>query len=412
MTGAKGGPPAAPGKPPTGAGAPAARPTAEPPARRGPRTLERQLFEEGYSFDFFQAVRVLAKLDPTRQPVGRAGSPAREIARFRAHASLSFPPSAIYDIERSGEGRPAPLMIVAFLGLTGPSGILPRHYTELLLRIDREVKHDEKHSLRDWLALFDHRLISLFYRAWEKYRFWIPYERGEYRLPEPDPFTRSLLSFIGLGMKPLRDRLGVSIIETIDDQEREKPLARIDDLALLHYSGFLAQRTRNAISLEAMLQDYFQMPVRVRQFQGQWLLIGAGNQSRLAEGNNQLGLNVVAGERVWDVQSKFRVRVGPLRYPQFNEFLPDSAPVPRRKSFFLLSHLIRLYAGMELDFDVQLILKAEDVPPCRLDESDGIGARLGWNTWLCSQPPLADADEAVFEGDPLRWISSHETIDQ
>jgi type VI secretion system protein ImpH len=351
---------------------------------------------------------VLARLDPQRKPVGTTFPPHRELVRFRAYQALSFPPSTIYDLERPSETLPLPAMTVAFMGLTGPSGVLPHHYTELLLRIDRDGKGPEKHALRAWLDLFNHRMISLFMRAWEKYRFPIAYERGEYEGPEPDPFTRCLLSLVGLGVPPLRNRLRVSVRETVEEGERARTLARVDDLALLYYSGFLAHRPRCAVSLEAMLHDYFQLLVQVRQFQGQWLILDAANQSRMGgEGsNNQLGVNLVAGERVWDVQSKFRIRLGPMRYAQFTEFLPDRTPVAQRKTFFLLSHLVRLYVGPELDFDVQLVLKAADVPACQLAHGPGGGPQLGWNTWITSAPPARDADDAVFAGEELDCLNS------
>jgi type VI secretion system protein ImpH len=391
------------------------------------RTVAHRLFEEGYAFDFFQAVRLLERLDPSRFPVGRDHRPLSEAVRFRAHQSLSFPASSLYDIHKPASPLPMPAMVVCFLGLTGPSGILPRHYTELLLRLERDLKGPEKHALRDWLDLFNHRLISLFYRAWEKYRFPIAYERGEYdegrvrqeggleyRVPvafergerarkELDSFTCGLFSLIGLGLPPLRSRLRVSVWEETNGEARERILARIDDLALLYYAGFLSHRPRCAVALEAMLRDYFRLPIQVRQFQGQWLRLEPASQSRMggAEANNQLGVNLVAGERVWGVQSKIRVRLGPLSYARFSEFIPDRSPVPQRKSFFLLAHLIRLYVGPELDFDVQLVLKAAEVPDCRLIDGPAGPPRLGWNTWVCSQPLPRDAADAVFEGEEV-----------
>jgi type VI secretion system protein ImpH len=374
------------------------------------RTVEQQLWEEGFAFDFFQAVRLLERLAPQRQPVGRVAPPRAEAVRFRAHLSLTFPPSAIYELDRPSETLPLPSMVVTFLGLIGPSGVLPRHYTELLLRLDRETKGPERYALRAWLDLFNHRWISLFYRAGEKYRFYLPYERGEYARKEPDPFTRSLFSLVGLGLPPLRNRLRVSAWEESTGQERV--LARIDDLALLYYGGLLSHRPRCAVALETLLQDYFQLPIRVRQFQGQWLVLDPANQSRMggADGNNQLGVTLVAGERVWDVQSKIRIRVGGLRYDRFLEFLPDRAPVFERKAFFLLCHLVRLYVGPELDFDVQLILKAEDVPPCQLQDGAGIGPHLGWNTWLGTGKPLRDADDAVFEGEEIVFVNGRDVF--
>ena len=370
-------------------------------------SVERQLFEEAFAFDFFQAVRLLEKLDPHRKPVGRTHPPKSEAVRFRAHMSLSFPPSSIYDLAPPTSTLALPAMTVAFLGLTGPSGAMPRHYTELLLRQQKEAKGAEKNALRDWLDLFNHRLISLFYRAWEKYRFPVAYERGDYARTEPDPFTSALFSVVGLGMPPLRERLRVGVLEEVDGDYRPRVLARIDDLTLLYYSGFMSHRPRCAVSLQALLEDYFGLPTDIRQFQGQWLWLDAANQTRMggAEGSNALGLNIVAGERVWDVQGKIRIRMGPLRLPKFLDFLPDRTPVPERKSFFQLAHLVRLYVGAELDYDVQLVLAAADVPACQLAGGAGIGPRLGWNTWLLSEPYAHDADDAVFEGEELIFVN-------
>jgi type VI secretion system protein ImpH len=374
--------------------------------RPPPRNLAEHLFCEPYAYHFFQAVRILERLEPARKPIGLFVPPRAEVVRFRAHRSLSFPPSSIYDLEPPTDELPA-ILTVAFMGLTGPSGALPRHYTELLLRHDKEARGPEQHALRDWFDLFNHRLISHFYRAWEKYRFYIPYERGEYRRDEPDAFTRCLFSLIGLGIGPLRNRLRVSVRLPAEEELRpEDVLAHVEDLALLHYCGFLAHRPRCAVALEALLGDYFELLVRVKQFHGQWLPLEPANQSRvgLGEGNSDLGVNVVAGSRVWDVQNKFRIQLGPLRYATFTEFLPDRSPVPERKTFFKLAHLVRLYVGPDLDFDVQLILRAQDVPPCRLAPTASFTPRLGWNTWVSSLPFECDAEEAVFEGEDVRWV--------
>jgi type VI secretion system protein ImpH len=379
------------------------RPT--PDAQRGQSVAER-LFTDGFAFDFFQAVRLLERLDRARKPVGRAGPPRDEVVRFLAHLSLSFPPSSIYEIEPAGTSRPMPAMTVTFLGLTGPSGVLPRHYTEMLLHLERDAKGPEKRALRAWLDLFNHRLLSLFYRAWEKYRFFVPYERGDFARPDAaDPFTQALFSLVGLGVPPLRNRLRVSVREDRDGERRERSLARLNDLVLLYYGGFFAHRPRNVSSLRALVADYFGLPVRVEQFRGQWLRLDPANQSRLGgEGNNQMGVNLVAGARVWSVESKFRLRVGPLRYPQFLEFLPDRSPVAARKTFFLLCHLVRMYVGPELDFDVQLVLAREDVPECRLGDDGGPGPRLGWNTWVRTAAYPHDAEDATFAGEEVVWL--------
>jgi len=396
-------------EPPAGAVAPASTrtdPEGPPPAPGRaplhPHAPARRLFEESFIFDFFQAVRLLQRMEPGRARVGRGGPPEAEAVRFRARISLSFPPSSIYEIRTPTRSRPVPEMVQAFMGLTGPSSVLPRHYTELLCKIERDVRTPEKHALRDWLDLFNHRMVSLFYRAWEKYRFYIPFERGDYDGAEPDPFTDALFSLIGLGPSPLRRRLRIVAPGDVDEygEPKDRVLAQVEDLVLLHFSGLLGHRPRCAVALEAMLRDYFQVPARIEQFQGQWLKLEPPIRTRFGgeRGNNELGVSAVAGRRVWDRQSKFRVRIGPLTYPQFTEFLPDRAPIRERKTYFLLAQLVRLYADPGLDFDVQLVLKAQEVPRLQLTRTGNLGARLAWNTWLLTRPANADAEDVIIDG--------------
>ncbi|MCI0456391.1 MAG: type VI secretion system baseplate subunit TssG [Gemmataceae bacterium] len=384
-----------------------------------PLTVEERLFLEAFAFDFFQAVRLLEKVQRSARAIGRGGPPGEEAVRLRVHQALDFPASALHHLERLTD-PPVPALTVTFLGLTGPSGVLPRHYTELLMRLQRDARGPERTALRSWLDLFNHRLLSLFYRAWEKYRFYIPYERGEYERRDPDPFTRCLFSLVGLGTPVLRNRLRVAapLDDTFDALResprivdgvggRERVLARLDDLALLRYSGFFAHQPRCAVSLEAMLSSYLKLPVQVQQFQGQWLRLEPTSQSALGEPTPgaAMGVNVVVGERVWDVQARVRIRLGPLSYERFVEFLPDRSPVPERKLIFLVAQLVRLYVGLEVDVDIQLILRAEDVPATKLGRPTlGMGSRLGWNTWSRSRPMRRDAADAVFQVADGVWL--------
>jgi type VI secretion system protein ImpH len=368
-------------------------------------SLTELLFTEGYAVDFFQAVRLLEKMAPERRPVGHEGPASAEAARFRAHISLSFAASSIFEIEPANALVPVPAVTVSFMGLTGPSGVMPRHYTEMLMRA-REVKGPERNVARDWFDLFNHRLISFFYRAWTKYRFWLAYERGEYALPDPDVFTESLYCLIGLGGRSLRNRLRVAVPTREESNLRERVLARVDDMALIYYAGVLAHRPRNAVCLERLLEDYFGIPIRVLEFQGQWLQIDPECQSQVGQegGNSIMGANIVVGDRVWDIRSKIRIRLGPLSYAQFASFVPDQSPTPERKEYFRLMHLVRLYVGPEIKVDVQLILKAGEIPQCRMPQVRSPGARLGWDSWIASRGMRRDSEDAVFEGMEVTWV--------
>jgi type VI secretion system protein ImpH len=375
---------------------PAAAADPKRPRRPGDRIPAAQrLREEPFSYDFFQAVRLLQLLRPDAPEVGRAGPVEAEPVRFRAMASTSFPPSMIADLQAPPDRPDAPpTMTVSFLGLIGPKGVLPQHYTELIMRQEFSKDRD-KGALRAWFDLFNHRLTGLFYRAWEKYRFIVGYERAHRpssRPKEPDTFTTALLSLVGLGTRGLADRLRSSSPADPVDQ------SRIDDLSLLHFAGLFSHRPRNAAGLASILQEYFAQPADVRQFQGQWLELEPGSQSRLgeaADSRNALGWNVVAGSRVWEIRSKVRIVLGPLSYGDFKAFLPNPS---HPGSFFALAHLVRFYLGPDLDFDVQLLLKGEQVPLCQLGANDDEGAILGWNSWICTAPLDFDAPDAIFEG--------------
>jgi type VI secretion system protein ImpH len=103
-----------------------------------------------------------------------------------------------------------------------------------------------------------------------------------------------------------------------------------------------------------------------------------------------LGRTAVIGTQMWDVQSTFRVSLGPLGYEEFQQFLPGGARLAE------LTDLTRAYVGPTLSFDVQLTLRAAEVPPLRLSRPSELGARLGRNAWLAMRARQADADEAIF----------------
>ena len=61
-----------------------------------------------------------------------------------------------------------------------------------------------------------------------------------------------------------------------------------------------------------------------------------------------------------------------------------------------MTQLIRLYVGPEFDFDIQLVLRRQDVPSVQLGSAADPPSQLGWNTWVRSGAATADADDAVF----------------
>ena len=347
------------------------------PIRNPDSPVMRTLFEECYRFEFFQAVRLLER---SGKPVGGTALPHEEAVRFAARLSLAFPPSEIHEITKGtmdpdGQRISPPRMTVAFMGLTGPLGVLPRHYTEFLL--ERVEKKD--YVAREFFDLFTHRFVSLFYRAWAKYRCEIGFERAVLQDDHPDLFTEALYALAGLRPEGLRWR------ELLN--KRPFPF----------YAGLLAQRPHSAASLEGILRDYLGVPVKIVQFVGHWMAVSQEDWTRIDYHdsdngwNNELGTSAMLGQTVWETQSKFRVLIGPLTYRQYQQFLPSGSALE------LAREVTRFVASPELEFDIHLTLSASEVPGCRLGTQDNEGkTQLGWSTWLGSLPRRQNADDLVF----------------
>jgi type VI secretion system protein ImpH len=330
------------------------------------RDLQRRLADEPFVFQFFQAVRLLEKLSPGRVPVGKFVSPSTEVVRFSAFPSTCFPASEIQQI-LPGDGTRPPRMVVNFMGLTGPLGLLPLYYTHLV--IGRSRVRDT--ALQDFFDIFNHRAISLFYQAWEKYRITIEYERGR-----RERFSRYLLDLMGLGTRGLQGRQAVP------------------DDSLMFYAGLFSQHPRSATTLRQILEDYFEVPVVIEQFTGAWFRLDRPSQCWLEENrtaSERLGFGVVVGDEVWDEQSRVRICLGPLSLPRYLEFLPTGS------ASRALRAITKFFSGNEVDFEVQLVLKREETPGCELGAEGDAAPQLGWVSWAKTAPLGRDPSDAVLQ---------------
>lgn len=326
--------------------------------------IEEILREDPCSFQFFQAVTLLQRLRQGRQPVGRFSNPEEEAVHFRVNTSLAFPASQIQAIDWPESAPPS--MTVNFMGLTGPQGVLPYAYSEFIL----ERLRAKDPTLVDFLDIFNHRMISFFHRAWEKYRFPVTYCLGD-----EDRFTQRLLDLIGMGTPGLQERQPVP------------------DEALLHYVALLGLQSRSAAALEQILSDYFEVPVEVEQFVGGWYRLDPGSQSRVDEGDSdgeRLGIGVVVGDEVWDQQSRVRVKIGPMTLSRYLDFLPEGS------AYEPLRALTRFFSNDEFDFEVELILEREQVPACEVGSQGEAAPQLGWVTWLKSAPFQREASDTIL----------------
>jgi type VI secretion system protein ImpH len=322
--------------------------------------VEEKLREDPCCFQFFQAVRLLERINRDLEPLGGFVHPAKETVRFSVHNSLAFPASQIQSIEWPDEGPPR--MMVNFMGLTGPLGVLPHFYTELL--IERERAKDR--GLHAFFDIFHHRMISLFYGAWKKHHLPVGYERDQ-----EDRFSRYFMALVGLGTPGLERRQAVL------------------DESTLFYTGLLGLQPRSPAALEQLLEDYFGVSVEVEQFVGAWYALERDNQCVFEDADSyseQLGFGAIVGDEIWDQQSRIRIKLGPLTEEQYLDFLPSGT------AYRPLRALAAFFSCDGLEFEAQLILKREEVRRCELGAEQAGGPQLGWVTWMKSG--------AVFDRDP------------
>ncbi len=341
-----------------------------------------RLRDEPERFELFQLIRLLERslARSGASKTGRVGDderPDREAIRFRMAVTERFASAevdSVRDASDSGSGRVE--VTTGAFGLAGPAGALPAHYTTLLL--ERLRARDD--TLRRFLDQFNHRLLSLFYRAWRKHRFPVEFEERSDAGKADDRFTTLLRCLVGLGEPGKRARLGVG------------------DLDVVFYAGLFRRRVRSPVGLRRLLEEYLGTPTAVEEFRPQRTRLETRERSRLprrdehAQAFNQLGRNTTLGARILDVQGGFRLRVGPVDVQTFEGCLPGRELQDR------VFAVTRLYAGVEFDFDVQPVLRAEDVPRTRIG-SQASPSSLGRNSWLLGRPSQEDRDDAVFSLD-------------
>lgn len=355
--------------------------------RINPGVIQR-LRDEPYRFEFFQAVRLLLGWHRNNS-VEREQDILGQIIRFRSSASLAFPPSEIESLvfetrdhepgaktrnQTASGSEPARHMAVSltpsFIGLTGPLGVLPRHYTQHVS--EREIYHRDTAS-RAFLDIFSTRAIALFYQAWLKYRLHLQYESDR-----ESRFLPMVLGLSGLGLSGTRERL----------QNRSPKSGSVSDESLAYYAGALRQRPQSVQWFSRVVADYFQIACRMEQFIGQWFSLPDHECTRLGETNGELGKTTLCGSRVWDRQTKVRLTLGPLRRQRFREFLPGACGASSLRHFF------RLMVGTTFDCEVRLLLDSRDAVPAALGRPADV--RLGWDSWLGTRDKKYDSADVAY----------------
>jgi type VI secretion system protein ImpH len=328
--------------------------------------------DDALDFDLVALVLLLERLHPERARVGDGVAPAREVLRFHVPASMHFPPGQVRNVSRADLREPYDVT-VHLPGLIGPMATLPWHYAEEVR--DRSAAGDD--VLRDFLDLLHHRTLSLFVRAAAR--------------PLPDGTTGDLL---GRTLSALMGRDGADALEQ----------GPIPGASLLSYAGLLVPHQRSAVGLEQCLADYFDVPVRVRQFSGGHYPLATSERTTLdADVDDDavaLGGGTLVGDVVFDPQARVTIEVGPVALDAYERFLPGGDAAAS------LAQLVRHYCDDAVEAEVHLTLAAASVPGVVLGDDDG--ARLGWTSWVQTRARPADAVDVTVPLGTLAGAVTHD----
>jgi type VI secretion system protein ImpH len=312
--------------------------------------LTQLLAKEGKTFSFFQAVQLLHRLAPNAVPVGEVGPARSESIRFVHDTSLIFHPSDIMDIRMRviRDGVPYVEVTSAFLGLLGSTSPLATFFTEDVLFSDEDL------ALRRFYDIFHHRLVSLLYRAWKKYRFW-----AGSRIDGLDPFTRRAVSFVGVDFRAM-------------------PKEGLPAQHLLAMAPLLAARSRSGRSLRMILERV--MPdtnIEITNFISRRVLLSDDQLAKLGQQNATLGESLTIGRAVTDRSGRFRVGIGPVGEEMFEALMPGGA------AFATLRQIIDQFSRGILEPEVEV--KLDESKTIRFQLGAKLGASLGVTTVLPTQ---------------------------
>lgn len=319
------------------------------------------LAKEPERYHIFKAIRLIEAVYHMHPRLGRSRRPSHDVVRLHQEPELAFPPSTVMSFRPAEGDRPGRLSN-RFFGLWGPHGPLPLHLTEYAR--DR-MRNWRDPTLVAFANTFHHRMTGLLYRAWATAEPAPSYDR-----PDDDPFSRRLSAFVGILGEGFASR------------------DALPDRAKLSFSGRFSHGAKNEEGLLAVIAHFFRAKVEVQSFVGSWLWLDRCDLFVFpgARPANRLGESITVGDRVWSRQAKFRVRIGPLGLDAYRRLLPGGDSLQRLRA------IVRNYTGEMLDWDVNLVLKSDEVPQLSL----GRQGELGWTTWIGRRPPGRDADDLML----------------
>lgn len=313
--------------------------------------------------DLFGALRLLHGVQSNKPMLGYGHHAQEDPIRIDQALLMEFAREEIVEVEPEAGVYKRPRVEQTAVGLLGPNGALPYAWTEFAHQLSFPPQGEPGDaSFVAWINVLQRRHLGLLYRAWSDTQAVVGMDRPD----RPHPLADRLRALAGLAYGSLHQRDGIA------------PGFK------MAFAAVLSRRVRNPQPLAEMLVCHFDIPFRIEEFAARWLPIPANQRTSLGIRFSGLGQDAVLGDRVWDCTTRFRIVAGPMTLPRYRDFLPGG--LAHTELIDLVTH----YAGIEFDWELQLVLQHPEVPACILGTE---APRLGWTSWLGLRQNERDADD-------------------
>ncbi len=304
--------------------------------------LPTELLKTAHTYNFYQLVELIHKSKKFDTDSDEWERHCQLV--FGANTSLGFAPTDVLSFKELSGDRLS--LSTNFFGLSGAQSPLPGFITEQL--VNEEFDGIKRH----FFNFFNNRLISLIYRIWRKYRYYVRFQPDA-----EDQFSSQLFALVGLGDVELRGDTPINWCK------------------MLAYSGVLAGRNRSPQVVAGVIAHCFDLPnVQIRQWVKRKVKISSSQQLLLGMSNSSLGIDTVVGEFSMDCKSKFSIRIDQLSLERFSDFLPLG------KEYKSLCKLVELMLRDQLAFDLELVLEDGQYKDFSLCQNNQVA--LGWTSFL------------------------------
>ncbi len=140
--------------------------------------------------NFYRFCQLLEQSQPEVPVPGTDWQVGLEPVRYRPHPGMGFPAGEIKGMNEPEHAHLPQSVHITFMGLYGVESPLPTHYID-----DIAQQREGWEATCDFLDIFNHRLISLYYRIWRKYSYPATFAPGG-----TDNTSQYLLGLAGLGI--------------------------------------------------------------------------------------------------------------------------------------------------------------------------------------------------------------------